>query len=122
VELRRRGPPLHAADRRQTRARSKAIARVRGQLQAAARAGDSTRFFGSARAALQSAFAARWNLPPEQITAPLIRARLGDAADAVGALFELADEVRYSGTAMTAADYAGWTRIVERQLTDGNGP
>jgi hypothetical protein len=118
--LRRRAPLLHAVDTRRDRRRSKAIARVLVQLEAAAGAGDTTQFFGAARSALQPVLAARWHLAPDQITAHEIGARLGGEGDDVRELFDLADEVKYSGHELTAADYSRWTRIVARQMTGEN--
>ena len=84
-------------------------------MQAAARAGDVALFFDSARRALQSMFAARWQLAPEEITAAELEDRLGAQSD-IRELFELADEAKYSGRKFTATDFARWLRIVRRQL------
>ena len=110
--LRRRVPP--------DRQRSTALARVVVQLERAAGAGDTRQFFGVARAALQTAFAARWQLAPDQITAREIGARLGGEGDDVRELFDLADEVDYAGQAPTAADYSRWTKIVVHRMTSGS--
>ncbi len=119
VGLRRR-PPLPGVDSRRDRRRSKAIARVLVQLEAIATARDTTQFFGAARSALQPVLAARWHLAPEQITAHEISARLGGEGVDVRELFELADEVKYSGHEFTAADYSRWTRIVVQQMSGEN--
>ncbi len=98
---------------------SRAVARVVGQLQAAARIGDSAQFLTAACTALQPILAARWQLAPEQITAQEIGMRAGRDGDELRALFELADEVQYSGEAFSAADYSRWTRIVVEQIAAG---
>ena len=114
VSARRRrgaGGRQSATDRIASRAANRSLA----QMQAAARAGDVALFFDSARRALQSMFAARWQLAPEEITAAELEDRLGAQSD-IRELFELADEAKYSGRKFTATDFARWLRIVRRQL------
>jgi hypothetical protein len=118
--LRRRAPLWHAVNARRDRRRSRAIAHVLVQLEAAASSGDSLQFFGAARSALQPVLLVRWHLAPDQITAHEIGVRLGSDGDDVRQLFELADEVIYSGLEPTAADYSRWTRIVVRQMMGGD--
>lgn len=120
--LRRRSPPSRYLDSRRDKRKSKAIARILAQLESAARAGDPTRFLGAARSALQPVLAARWHLAPEQITAQEIGARLGGEGAEVRELFDLADEAKYCGHALTAADYSRWMRMVARQMTGENAP
>jgi hypothetical protein len=88
---------------------------VLAQLQAAARAGDSVRFFDSARTALQAVLAARWRLAPEDITTAEVQARVGTEQE-LGQLFALADEARYSGRKPNATDFARWLRVVRGHL------
>jgi hypothetical protein len=99
-------------------AAAKSAARSLAQMEAAARARNAALFFTAARKALQQALAERWQLPPEQMTAEEVDARLGaDGAD-IRRLFALADESRYSGHQLKTADFAQWTRVVRRHLLD----
>jgi hypothetical protein len=94
---------------------SKAAKRVLVQMQSAARAGDAALFFDSARTALQTVLAARWQLAAEEITTAEVEERIG-AEDDIRRLFALADEAKYSGRKLNATDFARWLRIVRRQL------
>ena len=94
---------------------SKAAKRSLVQMQAAARAGDVALFFDSARTALQSMLAARWQLAPEEITTAELEDRLGAESD-IRELFALADEAKYSGRKLNATDFARWLRTVRRHL------
>ena len=96
---------------------SRAAKRVLVQLQGAARAADAALFFESARAALQSVLAARWQLAPEEITTSEVENRVGAESD-IRELFALADEAKYSGRKLNATDFARWLRMVRRHLTN----
>lgn len=100
-----------AADRIASRAAKRALA----QMQGAARAGDAALFFESARTALQSELAARWQLAAEEITTAEVEDRVGAESD-IRQLFALADEAKYSGRSLNATDFARWLRIVRRHL------
>jgi hypothetical protein len=115
VSARRRrgvGERESASDRIASRAAKRALA----QMQGAARAGDAALFFESARTALQSVLAARWQLAPEEITTAEVEGRVGAEND-IRQLFALADEAKYSGRKLNATDFARWLRIVRRHLT-----
>jgi hypothetical protein len=94
---------------------SRTAKRVLGQMQGAARAGDAVLFFDSARTALQSVLAARWQLAPEEITTTEVEGRVGAEND-IYELFALADEAKYSGRNLNATDFARWLRVVRRHL------
>jgi hypothetical protein len=94
---------------------SRAAKRTLAQMQAAARAGDAALFFDSARTALQSVLAARWELAPEEITSSELENRVG-AENEIRELFALADEAKYSGRKLNATDFARWLRMVRRNL------
>jgi BatD DUF11 like domain len=114
VSLRRRrgvGVRESASDRIASQAAKRALA----QMQTAARAGDAAQFFDSARTAVQSALAVRWQLAPEEITTTELENRVGAQSD-IRELFALADEAKYSGGKLNATDFARWLRIVRRQL------
>jgi Fic family protein len=98
------------------RATSKAAERVLAQLDAAARAGDSSSFFEAARRALLQTFAARWQMPADQITFAEMKARLGTTGEDVERLFALADEARYSDYQPGGTDFQRWLRLIRGQL------
>ena len=95
---------------------SRAAKRALAQMQTAARAGDAMLFFDSARTALQTALAARWQLAPEEITTAELERRDGVETD-IRQLFALADEAKYSGRKLNATDFARCLRVVRRHLT-----
>jgi hypothetical protein len=99
------------------RATSKAAERVLAQLDAAARAGDSSSFFEAARKALVQTFAARWRMPADQITFTELKARLGTKGEDLVQLFALADEASYSDCQPSGTDFSRWLRLVRGQLT-----
>jgi hypothetical protein len=94
---------------------SRTAKRVLAQMQNAARAADAALFFDSARTALQTVLAARWQLAPEEITTAEVEARVGTESE-ICQLFALADEAKYSGRKLNATDFARWLRIVRRHL------
>ena len=102
------------------RAASRTAKRVLAQMQSAARAGDAALFFDSARTALQTALAARWQLAPEEITTAEVEERVG-AENEIRQLFALADEAKYSGRNLNATDFARWLRTVRRHLMSEGG-
>jgi hypothetical protein len=108
---RRRGVGELESERIASRTAKRALA----QMQAAARAGDAALFFDSARTALQSVLATRWQLAPEEITSTEVEGRVG-ADDEIRQIFALADEAKYSGRNLNATDFARWLRIVRRHL------
>jgi hypothetical protein len=100
------------------RAASKAAQRVLARLDQAARAGDPSLFFDTARTALLQTFATRWQMPVDQITVAALRSRLGSATDDVERLFALADEARYSDNQPGGTDFQPWLRLIRGQLAD----
>jgi hypothetical protein len=101
------------------RALSKAAERALAQLDAAARAGDSTAFFELARQALVQTFAARWRLPPDRITAAELTTRLGSTGGDIERLFALADEAKYANYAPPGTNFQHWLAVVRSQLAGG---
>jgi hypothetical protein len=98
------------------RRRSQAARRVLAQMEDAARAGDSARFFALARRALQETLAVDWQTTPELVTTAEVDARLdrdGDGED-IRRLFALADEAEYAGRGLTGTDLSRWMQIVRR--------
>jgi hypothetical protein len=98
------------------RATAKAAKRVLAQLDAAARAGDSSLFFQTAKKTLLQTFAARWQMPADQINFADLKARLGTAGEDVERLFALAEEARYSDYEPGATDFQHWLRLIRGQL------
>ena len=98
------------------RVASKAAERVLAQLDAAARAGDSSSFFQAARATLLQSFAARWQMPTDQITVAELKARLGTTGEDVEQLLALAEEARYSDDRPGGTDFQRWLKLIRGQL------
>jgi hypothetical protein len=84
-------------------------------LERASAAGDVGRFFAAARAMLQRALGARWQVPPETVTRAEVAARLGPDHD-LEELFALADEALYSGRGFGKSELETWKRVVLRYL------
>jgi BatD DUF11 like domain len=95
----------------------KAVERALAQLDAAARSGDPVSFFEVARDALLQRFAARWQLPPDQISLTELKARLGTAGEDIARLFALADEAKYSDHQPGDTDLQRWLGLIRGQLT-----
>jgi hypothetical protein len=98
------------------RATSQAVGRALAQLDAAARAGNSSSFLETARTTLLQAFAARWHMPANQITGVELRARLGATGEDVERLFTIAEEAKYSNAGSTGTDFQRWLNLVRSQL------
>ena len=96
---------------------SKAAERTLAQLAAAARRGDSSSFFDVARNALLQSFAARWQLPPDQVTFAELKSRLGMPGEDIEQLFALADEAKYSDHEPGTTDFQRWLSLIRSQLT-----
>jgi oxygen tolerance protein BatD len=112
---------LFAVRTQPARVTSKVAERALAQLDAAARSGDSSSFFETARGTLLQTFAARWRLSPEQITSAELKARLGTASEDVERLFALADEAKYSDYASGSTDFQRWLGLIRGQLAGGAG-
>jgi hypothetical protein len=104
---------------RPARGTSKAVERILAQLESAARSGDSASFFGVAREALLQTFATRWQLSPERVTFPELKARLGSAGEDIERLFALADEAKYSDYGAGGTDFQRWLGVIHGQLVGG---
>ena len=90
------------------------------QLEAAARAGNASLFFNSARDALQEILATRWHVPSDQVTTAEVQERLGD--DDIGKIFAFADESKYSGHDLGATDLGRLARVVRRAVAVEEAP
>jgi hypothetical protein len=116
IFLGRREQRAEDADGARLREATGAITACRNEMDAASSAEDATRFFQSARAALQQQLATRWHVAPASITIAEIDERLnGDRGD-LRRVFAVADQAAYSGQHLTMADFQQWKTIVNEQL------
>ena len=92
---------------------------VQAQLKnmgSAAAQGAVSEFFAAARGALQNQLGLRWGLPAQTITLADINTRMNGEAEAFRFVFELADEVTYTGRTFPAADLQKWEKIINAEL------
>ena len=94
----------------------KSVGESLAKMDAALKAEDAPRFFTAARKALQERLAAKWKLPASRVTIPEIRARLNGDGEQIRSVFQVADEITYSGRQFTAPDLQQWCGIVKKQL------
>ena len=108
----------YASDPRLGRANAaeRAIQAQLERMDQAMRQHASADFFASARSALQQRLGERWNVRPETITLAEIKARLNGAGEGIRPIFEMADQVSYSGHTLGEADYRQWKDLVVAQL------
>lgn len=93
---------------------------VRQQLEAmgiAVSRNDAAAFFTAARRAVQYRLAERWKLKAEDISFDAIRMRNPELADSVQSLFNVADEIAYSGEARTDVSLAEWQKAIVALLS-----
>ena len=85
-------------------------------MESAASQGAAAEFFAAARGAFQSQLGLRWGLPPQTITLADINARMNGEAEGFRFIFELADEVTYTGRTFAAAELHKWFKTVQTEL------
>ena len=73
-------------------------------------------FFTAARGAFQYQLGLRWGLPPQTITLAEINSRLNGEAEGFRFIFELADEVTYTGRTFPAGELPKWFKTVQTEL------
>jgi hypothetical protein len=78
-------------------------------------AGDTTRFFHTARLALRGSLAPQWQVDPASISLADVEARLG-ARSVTARVFKLADEAAYAGATLAPADFRWWKQLVLREI------
>jgi hypothetical protein len=78
-------------------------------------AGDTTRFFQTARLALQVVLASQWQVDSANISLADVEARLG-ASSVTARVFKLADEAAYGGATLAPADFRWWKQLVLREI------
>jgi hypothetical protein len=103
------GDVLHAEART-------AVAAQLGIMEGALARGASADFFGAARRALQIQLGVLWNLPPQAITQVEINLRSDSSTESVRPVFEAADEVAYTGRALTPGELWQWRDVVNCAL------
>lgn len=84
-------------------------------MEDAGAAGDTTRFFQTARLALRGALASQWRVDPASITLADVEARLS-ARSITARVFKLADEATYAGVRLEPADFQWWKQLVLREI------
>jgi hypothetical protein len=114
--LRRHEQRANGADRARRHEASSEIAGCLAEMDAASTDGDATRFFKSARVALQQKLAASWHTAPASITIAEIDARLNGQGGEIRRVFSLADQAAYSGQHLSTADFNQWKEIVREQI------
>ncbi len=85
-------------------------------MESAVAQGAATEFFAAARGAFQSALGLLWNVPPRAITLAEINSRMNGKAEGFRFIFELADEVTYTGRSFGPDDLRKWLRTVNVEL------
>ena len=97
-------------------AASRAIQTQLDAMDQAMRQHAAAGFFLAARGALQQRLGERWGIRPETITLAEVNARLNGAGEGIRPVFEMADQISYSGQEFGDADYRGWKELVVTQL------
>ncbi|MES1180419.1 MAG: BatD family protein [Verrucomicrobiota bacterium] len=85
-------------------------------MESAVAQGAAVEFFAAARGAFQSALGLLWNVPPRAITLNEINSRMNGKAEGFRFIFELADEVTYTGRSFGPDDLRKWLRTVNVEL------
>lgn len=99
----------------------RALGERRREMDRALSQGDAAAFFLAARGALQQRLGARWGVNPDAITLQEVEARLGDEAEAVRPVFELADAARFTGHGPAGLDLSEWKQRVSHELSHLEG-
>jgi hypothetical protein len=73
-------------------------------------------FFTAARGAFQHQLGLRWGVPPQTITLADINSRMNGEAEGFRFIFELADEVTYTGRTFPASDLHKLFKTVQNEL------
>ena len=85
-------------------------------MESAATRGATSEFFAAARGALQNRLGVLWGLIPQTITLAEVNTRLNGEADGFRFVFELADEVAYTGRTFGAAELQKWYKVINVEL------
>jgi len=90
-------------------------------MESAATRGATSEFFAAARGALQNRLGVLWGLIPQTITLAEVNARLNGEADSFRFVFELADEVAYTGRTFAAAELQKLCKLINTELSKLKG-
>ena len=85
-------------------------------MESAVSQGAVADFFAAARGAFQTQLGLRWGLSPLTITLAEINARMNGEAEGFRFIFELADEVTYTGRTFAAGELHKWFKTVQTEL------
>jgi hypothetical protein len=85
-------------------------------MDSAATRGATSEFFVAARGALQNQLGVLWGLIPQTITLAEVNARLNGEADGFRFVFEVADEVAYTGRTFAAPELQKWCKVISAEL------
>jgi hypothetical protein len=85
-------------------------------MESAATRGATPEFFAAARGAFQNRLGVLWGLIPQTITLAEVNARLNGEADSFRFVFELADEVAYTGRTFGTAELQKWSEVINTEL------
>jgi hypothetical protein len=85
-------------------------------MESAAKQGVTFEFFAAARCALQNQLGLLWGLIPRTITLAEVNSRLNGEADGFRLVFELADEVAYTGRTFGAVELQKWYNVINAEL------
>ncbi len=85
-------------------------------MESAAAQGVASEFFAAARGALQNRLSLLLGLPPQTITLADINSRMNGEAEGFRFVFELADEVTYTGRTFPPAELQKWYNLVNAEL------
>jgi hypothetical protein len=85
-------------------------------MESSARRGSTSEFFAAARGAFQSRLGMLWGLVPQTITLVEVNTRLNGEADGFRFVFELADEVTYTGRTFGTAELQKWYEMINAEL------
>jgi hypothetical protein len=114
--VRRRQRLLADPDRLRAARTRQAVQAQLQAMQAAAARGAVQEFFAAARSALQAQLALRWGVAAPSITLAEVNARMNGEAQGFRFIFELADEVTYTGRTFPAAALREWLKTVHSEL------
>jgi hypothetical protein len=96
--------------------RRRSLQELENMMSFAVQQQDTAMFFSAARQALQLQWGAAWGLRPEAVTLPVIAQHDSELAARLTPIFDLADEVMYSGLTPDRVDLAAWDQQVREEL------
>jgi hypothetical protein len=85
-------------------------------MEGAVSQGAAAEFFAAARGAFQTQLGLRWGLRPQTITLAEVNSRMNGEAEGFRFIFELADEVAYTGRSFTQPELRKWLATIQGEL------